>query len=150
MFKRDEILISKNKNTLIEYNGLGDDNETFAGTVIKSEVWDEGEQDTCWVFEDFILATNENTPKKWHKYLIDRDREYSIRDSEEYKYSKDFMSKKFKIIETIGDVYLVELLDTKIVIRTFIPKFDIKELNDDFNEGKGYSDSISSFLKEEN
>lgn len=149
MFKKDEILISKDKGIIIRYDGIGDDEETFAGTVIKSVIWEEGEQDTCWILENFTLATKENTPEEWHKYLIDKDREYSIRGSEEYKYSKDFMSKKFKIIQIIGDACLVELLDTKIVVRTFIPKFDIKELNNDF-EGKRYSDILSNFLKEEN
>lgn len=149
MFKKDEILISKDKGIIIRYDGIGDDEETFAGTVIKSVIWEEGEQDTCWILENFTLATEENTPEEWHKYLIDKDREYSIRGSEKYKYSEEFLSKKFKIIEDRGSVCLIELINTKIVIRTIIPKFDIKELNDTIR-GKEYSDILSNFLREEN
>lgn len=72
MFKKDEILISKDKGIIIRYDGIGDDEETFAGTVIKSVIWEEGEQDTCWILENFTLATKENTPKEWHKYLLDK------------------------------------------------------------------------------
>lgn len=43
MFKKDEILISKDKGIIIRYDGIGDDEETFAGTVIKSVIWEEGE-----------------------------------------------------------------------------------------------------------
>lgn len=155
MFKRDDILISKDRNTLIEYNGLGEDNETFAGTVIKSEVWDEGEQDTCWILDNFELATQDNTPKEWHKYLNNiYDGSYSIRSSEKYKYSKEFCSKEFKIIKDLGDVCLVELMNVRTEIRAFIPKFDIKELNncDELKEAKGsvLSQVLSNFLKEEN
>lgn len=149
MFKRDEILISKDKGIIIRYDGIGDDEETFAGTVIKSVIWEEGEQDTCWILENFTLATKENTPEEWHKYLIDKDREYSIRGREKYKYSEEFLSKKFKIIEDRGSVCLIELINTKIVIRTIIPKFDIEELNDTIR-GKEYSDILSNFLREEN
>lgn len=149
MFKKDEILISKDKGIIIRYDGIGDDEETFAGTVIKSVIWEEGEQDTCWILENFTLATVENTPKEWHKYLIDKDREYSIRGSEKYKYSEEFLSKKFKIIEDRGSVCLIELINTRIVIRTIIPKFDIEELNDTIR-GKEYSDILSNFLREEN
>lgn len=149
MFKKDEILISKDKGIIIRYDGIGDDEETFAETVIKSVIWEEGEQDTCWILENFTLATKENTPKEWHKYLIDKDREYSIRGSEKYKYSEEFLSKKFKIIEERGGVCLIELINTKIVIRTIIPKFDIEELNDTVR-GKEYSDILSNFLREEN
>jgi hypothetical protein len=148
MFKKDEILISKDKGIIIRYDWIGDDEETFAGTVIKSVIWEEGEQDTCWILENFTLATKENTPKEWHKYLIDKDREYSIRGSEKYKYSEEFLSKKFKIIEDRGSVCLIELINTKIVIRTIIPKFDIEELNDT-TRGKEYSDILSNFLREE-
>lgn len=154
MFKKDEILISKDKGIIIRYDGIGDDEETFAGTVIKSVIWEEGEQDTCWILENFTLATKENTPEEWHKYLIDKDREYSIRGSEKYKYSKEFFSKEFKIIKDLGDVCLVELMNVRTQIRAFIPKFYIKELNncDELKEAKGsvLSQALSNILKEGN
>lgn len=155
MFKKDDILISKNKKTLIEYNGIGDDEELFSGTVIKSICWDEGEQDTCWVLEEFELATQDNTPKEWHKYLNNTyDGSYSIRSSEKYKYSKEFCSKEFKIIKDLDDVCLVELMNVRTQIRAFIPKFDIKELNncDELKEAKGsiLSQALSNILKEGN
>lgn len=154
MFKEDEILISKSKSTIIRYHGKGDDNYTFSGTVIESDVWDEGEQDTCWILNDFVVAKEENTPKKWHKHLIVYNKEYSIRGSERYKYSEEFLSRKFKIVENLGDICLVELINTKTEIRTFVPKFDIRELNncDDLKEAKGsvLSQVLSNILKEEN
>lgn len=148
MWSNGDILVSDDY-TLLQYIGKGIDDDTFSGVVLESDYWEKGKISSGWCIEAFTLATQENIPKKWHKYLIDKNKEYSIRNSERYKYSEEFLSKKFKIIEDRGGVCLIELINTKIVIRTIIPKFDIEELNYTIR-GKKYSDILSNFLKEEN
>lgn len=150
MFKNGNILINGDRDTIVVfYEENKDDKECFIGKVIESTYYDKDDLDDVWLLDRFEIATVDNTPKEWHKYLIDKDREYSIRGSEKYKYSEEFLSKKFKIIEDRGSVCLIELINTKIVIRTIIPKFDIEELNDTIR-GKEYSDILSNFLREEN
>lgn len=150
MFKNGNILINDDRDTIIVfYEENKDDKECFIGKVIESTYYDKDDLDDVWLLDRFEIATVDNTPEEWHKYLIDKDREYSIRGSEKYKYSEEFLSKKFKIIEDRGSVCLIELINTKIVIRTIIPKFDIEELNDTIR-GKEYSDILSNFLREEN
>lgn len=150
MFKNGNILINGDRDTIVVfYEENKDDKECFIGKVIESTYYDKDDLDDVWLLDRFEIATVDNTPEEWHKYLIDKDREYSIRGSEKYKYSEEFLSKKFKIIEDRGSVCLIELINTKIVIRTIIPKFDIEELNDTIR-GKEYSDILSNFLREEN
>lgn len=152
MWSIGNILIS-GIGTLVQYLGEGYNEDSFSGIVLESEHWEKGTIDNGWNINGFTLATIENTPSKWHKYLIDKDKEYSIRNGEKYKYSEEFLYKKFKIVEDLGDICLIELINTKIEIRTFIPKFDIKELNncDELKEAKGnaYSQILSNILKEE-
>lgn len=155
MFKNGNILINNDRDTLIIFYGENkDDKECFAGKVIESTYYDKDEFDDRWLLDRFEIATVDNTPKEWYKYLIDKDKEYSIRSSEKYKYSKEFCSKEFKIIKDLGDVCLVELMNVKTQIRAFIPKFDIKELNncDELKEAKGsvLSQVLSNILKEGN
>lgn len=150
MFKNGNILINGDRDTIVVfYEENKDDKECFIGKVIESTYYDKDDLDDVWLLDRFEIATVDNTPEEWHKYLIDKDREYSIRGSEKYKYSEEFLSKKFKIIEDRGSVCLIELINTKIVIRTIIPKFDIEELNDTIR-GKEYSDILNNFLREEN
>lgn len=150
MFKNGNILINGDRDTIVVfYEENKDDKDCFVGKVVESTYYDKDDLDDVWLLDRFEIATVDNTPEEWHKYLIDKDREYSIRGSEKYKYSEEFLSKKFKIIEDRGSVCLIELINTKIVIRTIIPKFDIEELNDTIR-GKEYSDILSNFLREEN
>lgn len=148
MWSNGDILVSDDY-TLLQYIGKGIDDDTFSGVVLESDYWKKGKISSGWCIGAFTLATQENIPKKWHKYLINKNKEYSIRSSEKYKYSEEFLSKKFKIIEDRGGVCLIELINTKIVIRTIIPKFDIEELNYTIR-GEEYSYILSNFLKEEN
>lgn len=155
MFKNGNILINGDRDTIVVfYEENKDDKECFIGKVIESTYYDKDDLDDVWLLDRFEIATVDNTPEEWHKYLIDKDREYSIRGSEKYKYSEEFCSKEFKIIKDLGDVCLVELMNVRTQIRAFIPKFDIKELNncDELKEAKGSvpSQALSNILKEGN
>lgn len=153
MWKKGDILISES-NTLIRYiSEKGYDEDTFTGVVLESEFWKKGKVSDGWTIESFTLATIENTPKEWYKYLDRKEnikediKEYTIVSSERYKYSKEFLSKSFKIIEEKKDTCIVELLNTNIKVRTIIPKFDIVEVQLYTIEGSEYSNIISNFLK---
>lgn len=77
MFKKDDILINDDRDTLIMfYEENRDDKDCFVGEVIESTYYDKGELDDIWLLDNFETATKENTPKKWHEHLLNKfDRE---------------------------------------------------------------------------
>lgn len=75
MWEEGEMIITKDEDNdliLIRYEGAGLDEETFSGTVIASTNYAEGVYDECWIKDGFEVATKENTPEQWHKYLLDK------------------------------------------------------------------------------
>lgn len=75
MWEKGEMLIARDEDddlTLIKYEGIGLDEETFSGTVIASTYYDKDTYDECWIKDGFEIATKENTLKEWHKYLLDK------------------------------------------------------------------------------
>lgn len=69
MWNKGDILIDEEKIVLVEYKGFGIYADTFEGMVIKSLKYKEYRVFNDWSKDCFILATKENTPKEWHKYL---------------------------------------------------------------------------------